>query len=210
MDCPSCGATGQAGRFCMRCRKRLAEEPGASTSPRPAGSKPAATPPATSIQRPVGARPAVATRATGIGRPVVVERLSTLALLQGAFAAVYVILVPTTLMMVLSAPLVVLPVIAAVGLRQLKPWGRFLGILYSALTLLAIPLGTVLGGFLLAYLFKPEVKAAFSEDPASAALAAQARDLWRPLAVVIGVVNILLVLALAGFAVALILPRFLR
>jgi hypothetical protein len=193
MDCPNCGATGQSGRFCMRCRRRLTDEFTAPSSP----------------TRAVANR-AVIAPARGGERPVVIERLSTLMLLQAAVAAVYIILAPRTLTFVLMGSLLVISLLAAVGLQQLKPWGRILGILYAAVTLLGIPFGTVFGGFLLAYLFKPEVKAVFSADPASRSLAAQARDLWRPLSVVIGVGNILLMLALAGLAAALLLPRFLR
>jgi hypothetical protein len=193
MTCPHCGATGQSGRFCMRCRKRLTDQPGIPRVPTQGPARRTAVGPAGSAER-----------------PVVIERLSTLMLLQAAFAAVYIILIPRTLTFVIMGFLLVLSLLAAVGLRQLQPWGRILGILYAAVTLLGIPLGTVFGGFLLAYLFKPEVKAAFSEDPASRRLAAQAKDLWRPFSVVIGVGNILILLALAGLAAALILPRVMR
>jgi hypothetical protein len=128
-------------------------------------------------------------------------------LLQAACAAVYIIMAPGTLMYAVMGPLVVLLLLGAVGLRQLEPWGRIVAIVHSALTLLGVPLGTVLGGFLLVYLFKPEVKAAFADDPDSRRLAAQATDLWRPLSVVIGVGNILLVLSLAGLAAAVVIPR---
>jgi len=193
MNCPHCGATGQSGRFCMRCRRPLSGHAGVPRGPMQATARRSTPAPARSG-----------------GRPIVVERLSTLMLLQAAFAAVYIIVMPRTVTFVLMGGLFVVSVLAAVGLRQLKPWGRVLGIVYAGVTLLGIPVGTLFGGFLLAYLFKPEVKAAFSDDPASRRLATQATDLWRPLSVAIGVGNILLVLGLVGVAAALLVPRLLR
>lgn len=52
-------------------------------------------------------------------------------------------------------------------------------------------------------------RAAFSSEASTARLAARAADLWRPLSVVIGVLNILLVLALVGTAAVVLVPRFL-
>lgn len=140
---------------------------------------------------------------------MVVERLSTLMLLQAAFAAAYMIFMPRTFVFAIMGVALLVSLAAAVGLRQLQPWGRVLGIAYAAVTLIGFPVGTVLGGFLLVYFFKPEVKAAFSPDPSTRHLAADATNLWRPLSIVIGVLNIILVLALAGAAVAVLLPRFL-
>ncbi len=139
---------------------------------------------------------------------MVVERLSTLLLLQAAVAAVYMIVMPRPFILAMMGVVVLASLAAAVGLRQLQPWGRLLAIVYAAVTLLALPVGTLLGVFLLVYLFKPEVKAAFSSDASSRHLAAQATDLWRPLSVVIGVVNIFVVVALVGVAVAVFVPRF--
>jgi MFS family permease len=140
---------------------------------------------------------------------VVVERLSTLMLLQAAVAAIYLIFMPRTFVFAIMGVLLVVSLAAAVGLRQLQPWGRVLGILHSAVTLLGFPVGTVLGGALLVYFFKPEVQAAFSSDPSTRHLAAQATNLWRPLSIVIGVLNIFVVLALAAVAVAVLVPRYL-
>jgi hypothetical protein len=193
MNCPHCGATGQSGRFCTRCRKPLTGQAAAPRVPMQGAARRSTGSPARSGER-----------------PVVVDRLSTLMLLQAAFAAGYIILIPRTLTFVIMGGLFVVSLLAAVGLRQLKAWGRVLGILYAVVTLLGIPVGTLFGGFLLAYLFKPEVKAAFSDDPASRRLAGQATDLWRPFSVVIGVGNILLALGLVGLVAALLVPRFLR
>lgn len=193
MNCPNCGAPNQSGRFCMRCRKPLAVGAAAApTARRPPGTAPR--------PRPAGAAAAK--------RPVVVERLSTLMLLQAAFAAAYAIFLPRGVIFALMGVVALVSLAAAIGLRQLLPWGRLLAIAYAVVTLLAIPVGPVFGGFLLVYLFKPEVKAAFSSDPSTRHLAAQAADLWRPLSVVIGVLNILLVLALVGTAAAVLVPQF--
>ena len=195
MTCPKCGAANQSGRFCMRCKRPLAGGTAAG-----AGARRPAAPAQRS--RPSGAA------AGGGKRPVVVERLSTLMLLQAAFAAVYMIFLPRALTFAIMGALVLVSLAAAIGLRQLLPWGRLLAIGYAAVTLLAIPVGPLFGGFLLVYLFKPEVKAAFSSEESTRHLAAQAVGLWRPLAVVIGVVNILLVLGLVGTAAAVLMPRF--
>src|SRR5262245_65723842 len=99
MNCPQCGATGQSGRFCMRCRRRLTGEAAALGVPVQGASRRATV--------------AIASRDE---RPVVIERLSTLMLLQAAFAAVYPILMPTTLTFVIVGPLIVVSLLAALGL----------------------------------------------------------------------------------------------
>ena len=47
------------------------------------------------------------------------------------------------------------------GLLRLKNWARILAIVLAVPTLLAIPIGTVIGGVIIWYLFKPEVKEVF-------------------------------------------------
>ncbi len=55
----------------------------------------------------------------------------------------------------------VLDVAAAVGLLRLRVWGRWLAIGRAGLLLLAIPIGTVIGAFIIWYLLTPEAKQAF-------------------------------------------------
>jgi hypothetical protein len=200
MDCPSCGAPGQAGRFCMRCRTKLVDGPSA---PAPASRPvPRAVAPAGAM-----ARPKV---------PILVARLATTAVLTGGMCLV--LAVPSFLGASMLGAVVALPIAGlcfatAVGLNGLKPWGRMLQMGLAVLNLLGIPLGTILGIAELIYFNKPEVKAAFAGPdmtPADARLAAGAENLWKPLAILIGVGNLFIILAILGTVFAVILPRFLR
>jgi hypothetical protein len=47
------------------------------------------------------------------------------------------------------------------GLWQMQPWGRLGAIVLSVLRCLNIPVGTVIGGLILWYLFQPEAVEAF-------------------------------------------------
>ena len=47
------------------------------------------------------------------------------------------------------------------GLWRLKGWARWVAIGLAAISLLAIPIGTVIGALIIWYLFKGEVKQAF-------------------------------------------------
>ncbi len=53
-------------------------------------------------------------------------------------------------------------VICGVGLWKMKSYGRTLQLVGSFLGLLGFPIGTVISGFIIWYLFKPEVKAQFA------------------------------------------------
>jgi hypothetical protein len=53
------------------------------------------------------------------------------------------------------------------GLWQMKPWARLGAVVLSCLRLLSIPIGTIIGGVTLWYLFRPEVRAAFGEETAA-------------------------------------------
>lgn len=49
----------------------------------------------------------------------------------------------------------------AQDLWRLRPWARTAAIVLAAIILLAFPVGTLIGGFALWYLYRPEVKACF-------------------------------------------------
>ena len=51
--------------------------------------------------------------------------------------------------------------VAGWALFKLKEWGRWLAIALGALSLLAFPMGTVIGGLAIWYLLQPEVTDAF-------------------------------------------------
>lgn len=55
----------------------------------------------------------------------------------------------------------VLGVACGIGLLQLKSWGRILGIIFSALSLISIPFGTILGIYGLWVLFNKDTEALF-------------------------------------------------
>jgi len=49
------------------------------------------------------------------------------------------------------------------GLWNLKEWAWFIAVVFAVLGLLHFPIGTLINLFILWYLFKPEVKAAFKQ-----------------------------------------------
>jgi hypothetical protein len=50
---------------------------------------------------------------------------------------------------------------AGLGLLRLKNWARILAIVLAIFSLLAFPIGTIIGGLIIWYLIKPEVKEVF-------------------------------------------------
>ncbi len=54
---------------------------------------------------------------------------------------------------------------SGIGLLQGKRWGRIVGIVNAALSLLLVPIGTVIGILILIYLLKPEVREYFNGSP---------------------------------------------
>jgi hypothetical protein len=52
---------------------------------------------------------------------------------------------------------IIIAVTAAVGIIRNQEWGRVLGIVHSALTLIAIPLGTIIGILIIIYLTQQNV-----------------------------------------------------
>jgi hypothetical protein len=54
--------------------------------------------------------------------------------------------------------------VVAWGLWSLKPWARIGAIVLAGLGLLSFPMGTIIGGVTLWYLFQPEARAAFGEE----------------------------------------------
>ncbi len=53
-------------------------------------------------------------------------------------------------------------VLGGIGLLTGKEWGRITGIVHSALSLVCVPVGTVIGILAIIYLVKPEVKDYFN------------------------------------------------
>ena len=78
----------------------------------------------------------------------------------------------TVVMAVIMFFLVVLAVAYAGvgwGLWNLKPWARIGAIVLAVLSLASVPIGTIIGGLILWYMFQPEARAAFGETTGPAA-----------------------------------------
>lgn len=56
--------------------------------------------------------------------------------------------------------------IAGIGLLKLRPWARILGIVVALLSLIHVPLGTIVGIYGLWVLFNKDTERLFSEAPA--------------------------------------------
>ena len=70
------------------------------------------------------------------------------------------------LLVVLSLP----GILTGIGLLQLRPWARILGIVLSVLSLMAIPFGTIVGVYGLWVLFSKETERLFTaQSPAGLA-----------------------------------------
>lgn len=53
------------------------------------------------------------------------------------------------------------------GLWQMQPWARIGAIVLAILGLFNVPIGTAIGAFILWYLFQPEGRQPFEEEPAA-------------------------------------------
>lgn len=63
--------------------------------------------------------------------------------------------------------------VAAIGLLRLRPWGRILAFVLSAMGLLAFPVGTVVGALIIWYLLTDEAKQAFGGETPPASSSAE-------------------------------------
>ncbi len=110
----------------------------------------------------------------------------------------------------------ILSLLCGFGLWTLKGYGRTLQIVYSCIGLLAIPIGTLISGLILAYMYKPGVKVLFSETPPSHLSAADVADVARlsetsgVTVAIIAVVVLLLLVAFIGMIAAIAIPSLLR
>lgn len=176
MDCPHCGALiDPAGAtFCPSCRKRVLAPSWnlGSARTQPAGLV-AATAPAQAVPhrqetawRPV---PPAFERPRAITLLAALDLLTALIALGMGGVAVYASTLNTSDDRAFLAGLGVVFVLlaflhfmAGLGLLGLKSWGRFLQIAIAIVSLLGIPIGTVMGALLLAWFFKPGARSLFS------------------------------------------------
>jgi type II secretory pathway pseudopilin PulG len=69
---------------------------------------------------------------------------------------------PFMILAAFCAVFMVIHTFTGIGLWKLRPFGRILQIILAILALTAIPIGTIVGIFVLIYMFKPEIKTLFS------------------------------------------------
>jgi hypothetical protein len=110
----------------------------------------------------------------------------------------------------------ILSIVCGFGLWTLKGYGRTLQIVSSCFGLLAIPIGTLISGLILAYLFKPGVKILFSETPPAQLSAADIAEVTRlsetsgVTVAVFSVVVLFLLVVFTGIIAAIAIPSLLR
>lgn len=161
MNCPNCGTQSPEGSsFCPKCGTSLGTPLRKAPPPFPNKMQFAKAKSATELMQ----------------RPTVV---SVLAILNFVAAGLYFIAslalsfvtttlnesepkVPFMIFVAVCVPFVILHVLAGIGLWKLRPYGRTLQIILAILALLSIPIGTIIGIFVLIYMYKPEVKTLFS------------------------------------------------
>ena len=83
--------------------------------------------------------------------------------------AVLIVAIVTAVAILVLLCLAALYVAIGWGTWHRKPWGRWGAIVLAALSLVAVPVGTIVGGLTLWYLFQPDVCAAFGERVSPAA-----------------------------------------
>jgi type II secretory pathway pseudopilin PulG len=110
----------------------------------------------------------------------------------------------------------VLSIVCAIGLWNLKSYGRAIQLVYSFIGLLGIPIGTLISALILVYLYKPGVKVLFSETPPSHLSPADIAEVTKLsessgiTVAVIAVVVLLLLVAFIGIIAAIAIPSLLR
>jgi hypothetical protein len=115
-----------------------------------------------------------------------------------------------------SALFGVLSLVCAIGLWNLRSYGRTIQLVYAFIGLLFVPVGTLISALILVYLYKPGVKVLFSEVPPSRWNAAEVAEVAKlsessAIAVVlISVVVLLLLVAFTGIIAAIAIPSLLR
>ena len=110
----------------------------------------------------------------------------------------------------------ILSIVCAIGLWNLKSYGRTIQLVYSFIGLLGIPVGTLISALILVYLFKPGVKVLFSETPPSQLSAADVAEVAKlsessgiTVVLIAGAVLLMLV-AFIGIIAAIAIPSLLR
>jgi len=191
--CPTCGAWGAVGTtFCGACGAPLGDMP-------PAGGL---------VRRPGVVTLLAVLHFIGSGFMLLLAALMAVAMTDEpvmglAFGGFYLVFGGLSLA-------------CGIGLWKLRPWGRALQIGLSVVGLLGIPVGTLISGLILYYLFRPEVKILFSGkteaelDPSERAILAQrqAPNAGAVVAVVVAVA--LMLIFITGIIAAIAIPNLLN
>ena len=107
-------------------------------------------------------------------------------------------------------------IVCGIGLWTLQGYGRTIQLVYSFIGLLGFPIGTLISGLILAYLFKPGVKVLFSGVPPGRLSAADRAEVAKLsessglTTALIAIAVLLVVVALIGVIAAIAIPSLLR
>jgi type IV pilus assembly protein PilA len=110
----------------------------------------------------------------------------------------------------------VMSLLIAIGLWNLRSYGRTLQIISSCIGLLAIPFGTIISALILWYFFKPGVKVLFSEKPVPRLSAWEIEEVSKlsqssaATVVLLAIVLPLVLVAIIGIIAAIAIPSLLR
>ena len=101
-----------------------------------------------------------------------------------------------------------------IGLWNLRPWGRTMQIVLAVIGLIGFPVGTVISGLILYYLFRPGIKVLFSGKPATELSPDERASLAElsasGVSVITVIIVILVVVGLCGILSAIAIPNLLN
>lgn len=188
-SCPSCGhqmdiPDGYAGRelFCTSCKDRFTAPDGAPPEPLPDGDEGVGCPAcgrlnladATFCSSCGGSLVSFLGDSDPMQRPGAISVLAVLNILGGAFSLLAGLAIVTTstdeggavvgigvIYLLISG----IQITTGIGLWNLRPWGRTLQIVLACIGLIGFPIGTLISGLILYYLFRPGIKVLFSGKP---------------------------------------------
>lgn len=114
----------------------------------------------------------------------------------GAMSAVPIVLVPLT----------ILQWFAAYGIKKLKPWGRIVGVILSAIGLLGFPIGTIISAYMLYLLLSKKGGTVFS--PGYKEIIAATPDVKYKTSLIVWIVlGVFLLIIVAAIVSAFLLPH---
>jgi len=237
-SCPSCGhhmdiPDRYAGRelFCTSCKERFVAPEAAPAEPLPDGDEGVGCP-ACGLRN-----PADATYCSSCGgslvsflgdsdpmkRPGTISVLAVLNFLGGTFTLLGGLAIVTmaadqggavvgigVMYLVISG----IQSTTGIGLWNLRPWGRIMQIVLAVIGLIGFPVGTVISGLILYYLFRPGIKVLFSGKPATELTPDERASLAElsasGVSAITVIIVILVVVGLCGILSAIAIPNLLN